>query len=470
MSSHSVEIPGRNIIDADKPLSQSIIWEMQRRYFLQNGMRAWQDDVVPHQISCSPYMARAYAQIIRGFVSDCLGAAEDGHISLDIDQPLYVIELGAGSGRLSHHLLHQLDKHDVNLSTDPLCLKFVLTDFVPETINFWQNHPQLRPWVDRGLLDFALFDAIDPQPLHLIESGRLLAPNQSGNPLIILANYFFDSIPQDSFVIRGGNLFENRLTVSSQHANPSLADPAVWEHLQLHYEAVPIDIPPYPDENDRGILHNYAANLGDTVLSFPNVGTACLRFWQQYGSGRALWLTSDRGYTLAESLIRQDDPLPNLHGSFSLMVNYHALGSAVLQAGGAVLHAPHYQDNMQTLAFITGNNAQNCADTRTAFDRAIVQQGPDDFFALKKRIEAQFTELPLSEMLSFIRLSAFDGELFSTHFESLLGRVQAADPVWYPDVAQMAVQVLEQYLPLREDDPLQDQVEKLLAIMGFERE
>lgn len=470
MSRISVEVPGKNVIDADKPLSQSIIWEMQRRYFLQNGIRAWQDDVVPHQISCSPYMARAYAQVIQGYVSDCLTAAEDEHISLDFDQPLYIIELGAGSGRLSHHLLHQLDQHYVNFSADLLSLKFVLTDFVPETINFWQNHPQLRPWVDRGLLDFALFDAIDPQPLQLIESGRWLKPKQSDNPLIILANYFFDSIPQDSFVIRGDDLFENRLTISSQLDSPHLENPAVWEHLQLHYEAAPIKTPPYPHKIDREILHNYAANLEDTVLSFPNVGTACLRYWQQFSSGRALWLTSDRGYTLAESLIRQDDPLPNLHGSFSLMVNYHALGSAVLQAGGAVLHAPHYQDNMQTLAFITGENAHNCAETTAAFDQAIVQQGPDDFFAFQKRIEAQFAELALSEMLSFIRLSVFDGELFASHFESILSRVQTADPAWYPDVAQTAVQVLEQYLPLREDDPLQNQVEQLLAVMGYEEE
>jgi hypothetical protein len=34
------------ILAADQRLSQSVIWEIQRDYFLANGMRAWQDDTV----------------------------------------------------------------------------------------------------------------------------------------------------------------------------------------------------------------------------------------------------------------------------------------------------------------------------------------------------------------------------------------------------------------------------------------
>jgi len=48
-----------HIIAADQRLSHSLIWQIQREYFLRQGMKAWQDDVVPHQISSSPFTARS---------------------------------------------------------------------------------------------------------------------------------------------------------------------------------------------------------------------------------------------------------------------------------------------------------------------------------------------------------------------------------------------------------------------------
>ena len=37
----------RIIIDEDNPLSQSLLWKIQRQYFLKAGIDAWADDVVP---------------------------------------------------------------------------------------------------------------------------------------------------------------------------------------------------------------------------------------------------------------------------------------------------------------------------------------------------------------------------------------------------------------------------------------
>ena len=95
----------RTIIDADKPLSQSLLWQIQRTYFEQAGMKAWQDDVVPSNISSNPVMARAYSQIVFGYLRDCFATAQRGEFELDPSQPLNIIELGAGSGRMAYHFL-----------------------------------------------------------------------------------------------------------------------------------------------------------------------------------------------------------------------------------------------------------------------------------------------------------------------------------------------------------------------------
>lgn len=451
----------QHIIAADQRLSQSLIWEIQRRYFQQKGMRAWQADEVPHQISSNPYMARAYAQVVLGYLRD-LKAAQ----GIDPAQPIYIVELGAGSGRLAYHFLHQFFPRWQALALADWPIKFVMTDFVPEILAFWQGQARFQPWIEAGLLDFALFDVLDKRPLTLHHAHITL--NNMSNPLILIANYFFDSIPQDSFVIEVGQLCQNLLTLLSSQPEPDLADPAIWERLELAYEAIPLAEPPYAEPVYNQILAEYEAVLPDTAVPFPNIGLDCVRYWQGLGNGQGLLLSADRGVTLLDSLVGQDVPLPNLHGSFSLMVNYHAIGQFVELTGGQALHPEQYQDNLQVAAFLLGPPPQDGRETRRAFADAIGQTGPDDFFAIKQALEPHLDSFTLPQLLSYLRLSVGDTAVFRDCFPALLTQVQQADPVWYEDVVLVLRQMWQQYLPLAEDDELAGLMGQLLVVMGMD--
>ncbi len=389
----NAESSPKQIIAADQPLSQSLIWQIQRAYFLKNGMKAWQDDVVPSSISSNPVMARAYSQILFGYLRDCVAAAATGRSVLDETEPIYIVELGAGSGRLAHHFLHTFYPRYLESPFAKRPIKYVMTDFVPQTVASWQENSlppcrsggRFQPWIDANVLDFALFDVQDCRPLTLVHSGETLDPNRVRNPIILIANYFFDSIPQDSFVIEDGQLCQNLLTLSSSQPEPDLADPAIWDRLTLHYEPIPTEKPHYAEPLYEQILDDYESALLDARFSFPNVGLDCLRFWQG-DNGRLLLLTSDRGYSQLDDLLGQDDPLPNLHGSFSLMVNYQAISQYVLYKEGVVCQTAHYQDNIQVLAYLLGDIPQTAQETRLAFAQAVGQGGPDNFFALKSVI------------------------------------------------------------------------------------
>src|SRR5262245_35207478 len=82
-------------------LSRSVLWGLQPRFYERQGMAAWSEGIVPHHVTCNPYLARAYARVVLGFV-------RDWRDRLDPSQPVYIVELGAGSGRLAFHLLRQL--------------------------------------------------------------------------------------------------------------------------------------------------------------------------------------------------------------------------------------------------------------------------------------------------------------------------------------------------------------------------
>lgn len=458
----NAESSSKQIIDADQPLSQSLIWQIQRAYFLKNGMQAWREDVVPSSISSNPVMARAYSQILFGYLRDCLAAAAKGDFVLDETQPIYIVELGAGSGRLAHHFLHTFYPRYLESPFASQPIKFVMTDFVPEIVTFWQENGRFQPWIDENILDFALFDVEEMRPLILINSGETLIPDKIQNPVVLIANYFFDSIPQDSFVIEEGQLCQNLLTLSSSQPEPDLADPTIWDRLTLHYEPIPTEKPHYAEPLYEQILDDYEAQLAEATFTFPNVGLDCLRFWQRAGNGRLLLLTSDRGYSQVDDLLGQDVPLPNLHGSFSLMVNYQAIGQYVVYKEGVVCQTAHYQDNIQVLAYLLGQIPQAAQETRLAFAHAVGEGGPDDFFALKSVIEKQLGQMSLSQLLAFLRFSGWDAEIFVDCLPYFQAKIETADPVWYPDMQAALKNILQSYLPLQKNDALTNKIHKLL--------
>jgi len=452
------------MLKGDQRLSKSILWDIQREFFLNQGINAWEEDIVPHYISSSPFMARAYSQIVLGYLRDIKMG------DIDPNQPLYIIELGAGSGRLGYHFLHQFHSLLSETSLAALPIKYIMTDFVPETLEFWQKHDHFKPWVESGLLDFALFDAQSPQPLELVHANQTLTLEALQNPFILIANYFFDSIPQDSFTIEDGQLCENLLTVYSTKPEPNYTDSTIWDRINLAYEAIPLQQPYYKQDDFNQILALYEEFLPDTTLLFPNVGLECLEFWQEFGNGRFLLLSSDRGHSLVESLLEQEDPMPNLHGSFSLMVNYHAINQYVDLQDGLVLQPLHYQNNLQVAAYCLGPTPQDGVETQFAFKNAILNGGPDDFFSLKSALEKHYHELTLPHLLSFLRFSAWDADIFLDCYLALRKQVELESEAWHTDVYQALLQIWEQYLPLGLENKLVNAIQTLLNDMGYDEQ
>src|SRR6266849_5795576 len=95
-----------------------------------------------------------------------------------------------------------------------------MTDASMTLIDYWQAHPSLRPLVDAGVVDFAHFDATRRADITLTKSNGTLRGGAVANPMIVVANYVFDSIPHNSFSIRDGELFENLVNVTSQRPDP----------------------------------------------------------------------------------------------------------------------------------------------------------------------------------------------------------------------------------------------------------
>ncbi|MEW6284227.1 MAG: hypothetical protein AB1758_36775, partial [Candidatus Eremiobacterota bacterium] len=176
-------------------ISKSGLWKMQEDYYRTMGVRAW-DDRTPFYVTNSLVIAEAYAHLILSFLLD---------FPVDPEEPLYLLELGTGTGRFGYHLTRELKRKLACFpQTRDVRFTLVMTDVVKDNLRFWEAHERLAPLGEH--LDFALFRPEHENTLKLRKSGKTL--ERVKNPLIVLANYFFDSIRHDEFHCDQGRVEE----------------------------------------------------------------------------------------------------------------------------------------------------------------------------------------------------------------------------------------------------------------------
>ena len=70
------------------------------------------------------------------------------------------------------------------------------------TLSRVASPPQvLKPFLDSGQLDMAIFDAVNDTTIRLSRSGTLLGPGTCVNPICVVANYLFDTLCHDIFQV-----------------------------------------------------------------------------------------------------------------------------------------------------------------------------------------------------------------------------------------------------------------------------
>jgi hypothetical protein len=396
------------IIEEQKPLSRSMLWRMQRDFYEEQGKDAWENKI-PYFLTSNAFMAKAYAHVILGYLQDC------GRDTRDPDQPIHIVELGAGSGRLSFLLIKKLQALRLQSPLPTAAFRYVMTDFTQKNIDFWRSHPALQPFINDGLLDFALFDAENDSRLLLQESGVALAPETNRNPVVAVANYLFDSLIQDVFRVRSGILEEG---LATRYTNdPNLPDPqktVKLEQIKVRYDFKPVPRGYYQDPEFDQILHGYRDRLCDSIVCFPIGALRCIRSLMHLSNNRLFLLSGDKGRCCEQDLITNEQPvLTNHEGCFSLLVNYHAIGQYFRNKNSGLCCYKKSRDGLLCIAgFVSGEASQSYPATQFAWDEHIDTFGPGEFFDLFSNVLKNREKMPLLSLLSMIRLSDYDSIVF----------------------------------------------------------
>ncbi len=398
------------ILETDVSLSRSVIWRMQREFYVQRGLRAWSEDKVPHFITNNPQIADMYARVVAGFLGDCMAADQSG-------TPLRILELGAGSGKFCYLFLRHLRERLRAQNILPETVRYCMTDCSEGLLQTWRENSYLAEFVQSGILRMERLEAGDE-----VYSKFLNAPG----PLVLIANYVFDSLPQDAFVFQDGHIFESLITTASPGDGPN-ANPL--SSLQFSWRNAATTPDHYMEPSWNRILEQYRSHLPAATVLFPCQALETLRNIGAHADGRMLVLAADKGHAHEDQLaLCQGAPAIEFHSGncFSQMVNLDAIGKFCELAGGRAFLPDKHASGLSICAFLQHRPDDLFGATEAACSELQQGFGPDDLFALLSWLNAHMEEMSLRQILAALRLTHWDPVAFMRLFPVIARQIRNA--------------------------------------------
>lgn len=443
-----------------RPLSKSKIWQLNHEFYASEGVGAWSKGTVPHQITSNSKVGKTYAEIIYGFLLDV--AAKGG-----MEETIYILELGAGHGRLAYHLIKHLNRL-IEQSQMPLpnyC--YILSDIGESNLNFFSDHPQLQDAYDEGRLDLAYYDFLQTKKLELRKSGVCIEVNALHQPLVVIANYFFDSIPSEIFRIKSGAIYNCEVALSCNADPASLETKNIIDELKIDYTITPQASPYYQDELYNQILNRYKVLVSDTFLLFPDISMAGLEHLNSFSSSGMLVLSMDKGHHLPTTLDHTNAPELVSHGSVSFQVNYHALGLHCTEKGGQSWFPSMSNLDLNVVGLLYLKDCGSFPNTRLAYDRYVEDFGPYDYNTFKNFGYEQSAEMTTQQVIALIKLSSYDPALLSFFLPRIKSIITHITYNERQQIHQTLLSVGEMYFWIGENKDLCFEIGGLMYALGY---
>ncbi|MCE9604978.1 MAG: tetratricopeptide repeat protein [Planctomycetia bacterium] len=428
------------VVERGEPLSKSFIWPLQCRFYESLGIDAWLSGVIPSKITTNAHIARVYARMIAAHMAD-VGA-----------ENLTIVELGAGHGRFGFLCTLHLREMAAAGLLPAKKWTYVMTDVAERNIGYWQQHEALRPLVAEGVLDFARFEAGVDTEITLRESGRRLGVDTKTENLVLIANYFFDSLPIDAWKVEDGRLLRcsSLLTLKPEATCSDTTDAAIIEQLELDWECNPVESAGYADVEKNELVEYFRSTIGHGAFTLPVGAIDAVSMLESWSERETLLLVADKGYARESDLIGR--PLPTMvqHGCFSFSFNFCALAKWFERRGGKTLLPTNRDGDLEVAAFVGGRTARATSRLDFTFAEGVGSFSPGDYHQIIRRCERTMPEL--RHCLSLIRLSCFEPQVFHALRRIIRAQLDEASAAERQAVRDMLVRITDNYFHLDEQD------------------
>lgn len=403
-------------------LSNSILWQRMHEYYTQLGTEVWEEEVIPQQITNNIYLANIYAKLIIAQIQDYILA----HGKPDDDSPFYVLEIGAGHGRLSFYVLENLRQAFSIFDWPQKWLKFIMTDISLKSLEAWQAHHALKPFIDEGWLDIALYNANQDIELNLVVSGQKIKAQTINKPLFVICNYIFDTLSQDSFQVINHRLHQVELVIKNedQIQNGDLKD--YFKNAQYEFVKSPVNTNYYKNDSILNkILQAYQDECENAAFLMPLGAIQCIENFKKFTNGPVMFLVSDKGMTDKNLFEENEDPDISFHGSVSMMVNFDALRRFTELCHGNCLFMGDKGADFQVANFIFQTDYK-IPHTTYAFSNSLSCFSPQDLFDICYIDDEPIAHFQsLESIVNILNLADWDPNIFYDYHEKIIEKLES---------------------------------------------
>jgi len=430
-------------VQSARRLSESLLWTLQEEYYASQSLNAWER--VPFYSTSRMMFVGAIAELVNSFLLDCID-------EFDPQSPIYILELGSGSGCFAYRFVNHLKELMVDFERlKKLNVRYILSDFTKVNIDAHLNNLRLKPFFDSGELDVGVYSPENDTAIRLEVSGAELERGALKNPLLVIANYLFDTIKHDAFRVVDGSLQETKFALFREVSRQSDSDsdrdgsgsrlsesdndqdgsgarrtnPTIQE-IRMSEVYSDLELPYYRDPHLDSILHFYRSELSDSSVIFPIGAMRSIANLSHLAADKLALFVSDKGFASLESKqvlgLRTQEFAE--HGAFSFDVNFDALQRYVENRGGNALIE---SGDHSSLGFMFATTWKPTCELTRHFFRQYIQKRDicnasynlEEFTFVGCEKGQNFVRPYLTNFISIVQSSNFDPFIFDGAFARL---------------------------------------------------
>lgn len=443
------------LIEEKTPVEKSKVWEMLENFYRQKGPDAWTKGLVPQGSTSNCYIADTYAAIVAGFIQD----KEQQGVE---NEPL-IIELGGGNGKFAWQFMQRMIRYHRHPSDKSPGFQYLLTDASDANLAAWKTNTRLKIFSDQGWMQFGLLRIGEESVIH-IENTTLDPKSLSNRPVVIIANYLFDSLPCDMYGIRDGQLHRLLITLDQKET----ATTNGFEALKPTYDWEPIE------KADTGslkldlIVNSYKQEPRLCVAPVPRLG---FKFLEQFTDREMplLMLAGDMAFTDPHQF--PEYPPLIFDSYFAHYTNFHVFRELFKMHGGGMRAQRHHDPDFCTAAFfLPGKDGagKNFSATLDAAKSQLSEFSPYDAHEMSDLLKQGVHEPTFRQIFSWLRLSRFDPDVALECIHPLLEAIHRSDEGLNKQMlCDSYMESYALYFPNESDVTFDYAIAQLLLAIGF---
>ncbi|MBC8225509.1 MAG: SAM-dependent methyltransferase [Gammaproteobacteria bacterium] len=402
-------------IEVRSSLSASKLWPLQKQYYKKKGPKAWESEV-PYSITNSAFIAQKYVQIIIDFIHT--------HWKTHPKQTNFqILELGSGVGKLAYLCMLALDEWKSSLPIK-INLQYFMSDCTKDTLDYWRSHPDLQPFFEKSIAHALQVEFDYKQAISFKNEMGEWKPSA---PLIVIANYFFDSIYHDAFIVKEKELYAQLITISNKDKVPDINN---MQSLRFKFTSDKINASDYyQDKNLNDLLMHYQHKAPNNFPFLIPLGAIDIVNYLSNIDQPVLILSSDKGYNEIETMDYTKTFNIVLNGSLATCVNYHAISWYVNKLGGTSItpRVPLNHGRLLTCVFTLNNSTPYANNLTHQIQRHLNNSTLADYYLWISSVN-NLAHATLSEIITILRTGHYDTKVFSNLYPLLISTLGKRKP------------------------------------------